>query len=774
MDFDTSILNLDAKVIFFPVRHHSPACARFVRELAAKIRPAAILIEGPANFNEQIAELDLPHQLPIAIYSYAHFSDNTRLAAFYPYCVYSPEWQALQIAKKLDIPAEFIDLPWSKMATAQTTNHRYSDRELRQSQYVSRLCEKLGIEGLDHLWDHLFEIDPTLTLETYLDRAHQFCFHCRALDEATLEDQQREAFMTEKIRQAIALYDGQILVVTGGFHSYALYTQLSNPTSETQKSLVFSHLEQCLKPAIVQQGIALTPFSYDRLDSLTGYDAGMPNPGFYHQVWQHRYQSSAEFQAQTQNAIYRAVFAQIVTALRSQQQLISAADLIAVESAAHVLADLRGHAEIWRQDMIDAIVTSLIKEEVTTTHPLLRAVHEVFRGSERGKLAAGISVPPLVQEIKQQLRQHNLDPQPIGRIVRLNLLEEPACSQLLHQLRILQIAGFNRTGGIDLASRQDLSIQWEEWSITWSPAYEGSCIEAAIYGSTLLEAAEIRLLELAKKCEHQSESAALLLLDACLMGVQSLIAPLYQQLLALIQSDSDFFAITRTLTHLLYLYSYDELLGIAENAEIGYLLQVTFTRSLWLLESLGQVRDQDQQLLNAVKTLLETMQRCDHTLNLNRAAFVAVLTRTSQEHSQNPVLRGATIGALWVLDEAPSELVLTDLYSISRPDHLGDFLTGLFSIAREIIQRSPDLLNQIDQIIAQFDDEAFLEALPSLRLAFTYFTPREKHMLSQTLTQSWTKSPPILEISPEQIAQVKALEARLISTIEQYGLRGIR
>lgn len=773
MDFDTSILNLDAKVIFFPVRHHSPACARFVRELATKIRPAAILIEGPADFNDQISELNLPHQLPIAVYSYAHFSDNTRLAAFYPYCVYSPEWQALQIAKELDIPAEFIDLPWSKMATTKTAHHRYSDRELRQSQYVSQLCETLGIEGLDHLWDHLFEIDPAITLETYLDRAHQFCFHCRALDEPTLEDQQREAFMTEKIRQAIARYGGQILVVTGGFHSYALHTQLLNPPTEPQASLVFSYLEQCLKPAIVQQGIALTPFSYDRLDSLTGYDAGMPNPGFYHQVWQHRYQSSAQEDTYTHNAIYREVFAQIVTALRSHQQLISAADLIAVESAAHALAALRSHAEIWRQDIIDAIVTSLIKEEVTTTHPLLRAVHEVFRGSERGKLAAGISVPPLVQEIKQQLKQHDLEPQPIGRIVQLNLLEEPACSQLLHQLRILQIAGFNRTGGIDLAARQDLSIQWEEWSIAWSPAYEGSCIEAAIYGSTLLEAAEMRLLELAKQCEQQSESAALLLLDACLMGVQTLIPPLYQQLLTLIQSDSDFFAVTSTLTHLLYLYSYDELLGIAEHAEIGYLLQVTFTRSLWLLESLGQVRDQDQQLLNAVKTLLGTLQRCDRTLNLDREAFVAVLTRTSQEQIQNPVLRGATIGALWVLDEAPTEQVLTDLYAISN--HLGDFLTGLFSIAREMIQRSPELLNQIDRIIAQFDDEAFLEALPSLRLAFTYFTPREQHMLSHTLTQFWTNTPaPVLEISSEQIAQVKAREARLLSTIAQYGLRGIR
>ncbi len=36
----------------------------------------------------------------------------------------------------------------------------------------------------------------------------------------------------------------------------------------------------------VERGIALTPYSYVQLDSLKGYESGMPNPGFYHQVWE--------------------------------------------------------------------------------------------------------------------------------------------------------------------------------------------------------------------------------------------------------------------------------------------------------------------------------------------------------------------------------------------------------------------------------------------------------------------------------------------------------
>ncbi len=73
------ILDLDAQVIFFPVRHHSPACARLVRRLIHDLRPSRVLIEGPSDFNSRMAELSLPHRLPIAIYSYVRLPGGQRL-----------------------------------------------------------------------------------------------------------------------------------------------------------------------------------------------------------------------------------------------------------------------------------------------------------------------------------------------------------------------------------------------------------------------------------------------------------------------------------------------------------------------------------------------------------------------------------------------------------------------------------------------------------------------------------------------------------------------
>lgn len=109
---------------------------------------------------------------------------------------------------------------------------------------------------------------------------------------------------------------------------------------------------------------------------------------------------------------------------------------------------------------------------------------------------------------------------------------------------------------------------------------------------------------------------------------------------------------------------------------------------------------------------------------------------------------------------------------------IGDFLTGLFCLAREVVQRHPDLLLSIDELITSFDEETFLEALPALHLAFTYFTPREKHNIASTLVKAWgnveegKEHTAEVEVSTEVVAQVQAFETKLLATLKRYGLRG--
>ena len=381
------LLDLGSRVVYFPVRHHSPTAARLVRELIQRMRPAAVLIEGPADFNDRIDELFLPHRPPLAVYSYLRLPTGQRRGAYYPLCEHSPEWQALLAAHKIKAAVRFIDLPWADIAAAEgEPDNRYSDAEFRRSGYIAALCKRLGVEDFNTLWDTLFELDANINIETYLQRAHHLCGNMRLLaGPGSATDRRREAFMAAMIRQTLDEHDGRVLVVTGGYHSIALHARLTGQASDGM-----TEPDECLPtpPAEGEErGIALTPYSFERLDSLTGYEAGMPNPGFYQQVWRDRQKGRMD--------THHTLLQRIAQRLRENKQAISAADLIAAETTARGLAALRGHAEVWRTDLVDGIIGSLIKEEMARggRHPLLDAVHDVLRGGERGLLAEGRNCP---------------------------------------------------------------------------------------------------------------------------------------------------------------------------------------------------------------------------------------------------------------------------------------------------------------------------------------------------------------------------------------------
>ncbi len=827
------LCDLSAPVIFFPVRHHSPAAARLVRNLCRELKPRSILIEGPADYNDRLHELFLPHRLPLAIYSYVRLGGKANpltpnpspqrgegsfgRGAYYPLCEHSPEWQALLAGRELGAQVRFIDLPWADLAVQRdVTANRYADAEFTRSRYVPQLCRKLGVDDFNTLWDTLFELDPTLTVEGYLERCHLLCGPMRLLDgPGSLVDRQREAFMAAQVRASLAERGGPVVVVTGGYHSIALHARLASRERQRPEFLGLvepdAHVPRPPEEG-EERGLALTPYSFERLDALMGYEAGMPNPGFYHQLWQDRQADPQEGvpgevgerrgvsppvllrplpaglrraarqlpQGHPPQETFRVLLEQITARLRQRNQAISSADLIAAETTARGLAALRGHPLVWRTDLVDGLTAALIKEELATagTHPLLEVIHEVLRGGERGLLAQGTLLPPLVQDIQEQLTRHDLQVPAGSRDLYLDLDEAEARprSRVLHRLRLLDVSGCERTAGTDLSTRDDLSRVWERWRLSWSPDFDARCIEAARYGPTLAEAASARLTEHLGQQERDAAAAALLLLDAALAGLTEQAAEFLDRLQERIRGDGDFFSVVRALAHLLYLYRYDLVLETAGLPSIGGLLAETFNRSLWLLESLGKVSGRDKELIEGVRTLCEVFDRCAASLGLNREELLAILGRAADDMAQTPQLRGAAVGALWSLGASDGEQVRRTLKRFADPDQLGDFLTGLFALAREQVQRQRDLVLSINETVNGYGDEKFLAALPSLRLAFTYFTPREKHYLALTLREGLglKEEEPLaaLEVSVETAARALAFEGSLFAALEKYGIRG--
>ena len=107
-----------AEIILLPVRHHSPACAWHIVRMIEKLKPDAVLIEGPENAGSLIpAMIHEETKAPFAVY-YSYQDQAGEIGGgeeyykcYYPFLDYSPELAALRTCRDLGIPGNFMDLP---------------------------------------------------------------------------------------------------------------------------------------------------------------------------------------------------------------------------------------------------------------------------------------------------------------------------------------------------------------------------------------------------------------------------------------------------------------------------------------------------------------------------------------------------------------------------------------------------------------------------------------------------------------------------------------
>ncbi|MFC6611833.1 DUF5682 family protein [Amorphoplanes digitatis] len=105
---------------FYGIRHHGPGSARAVVQELNRQRPAMVLIEGPPEADDLVRwAADTGLEPPVALLGYA--ADDPARAAFWPFAVFSPEWQAIRWAVEHRVPVRFFDLPYSYRLTDDRT-----------------------------------------------------------------------------------------------------------------------------------------------------------------------------------------------------------------------------------------------------------------------------------------------------------------------------------------------------------------------------------------------------------------------------------------------------------------------------------------------------------------------------------------------------------------------------------------------------------------------------------------------------------------------------
>lgn len=742
-------------VTFLGVRHHSPACARLVADTIHSVRPAYVLVEGPADMNHRMDELLLGHELPIAVYT-SYRDRERRHGSWTPLCDYSPEWAALTAGREVGSELRFIDLPAWHPALAEVRN-RYADAEARYSEVTRRLCRTFAVDNADALWDHLFEIEPAdglaERLATYFDLV-------RGDTQAGPDDLAREAYMAQWIRAAVAdAGDRPVVVVTGGFHRPAL-VRLAEQGDRGRP-------EVPRPPADAVVGSYLVPYSFRRLDAFDGYQSGMPSPGYYQHLWESGPAAAA-----------RGLTEAVTARLRARRQPVSTADLIAARATAEGIALMRGHPHPARVDVLDGLAGALVSEAIETPlpwatrgplraghHPVIVEMIAALSGDRVGRLHHSTPLPPLVHAVLAVLGGPGEERLDLGREA------DRERSRLLHRLRVLGIPGVGRTSGPRPAGGTELV---ERWTLTESDDRLPALIEAGGYGVDPQEAAAAALAE--RITGADLDQLADVLFDTALCGIGELTGQVLDDLARAVGATADLASLGRTLTVALAMWRHDDLFRTSGSTTLGAVVQAATRRALWLAEGVrGGPAPADLQRINAMTAVRDALRHAGPSLGLDTDAALGVADRLAAAREAPPDLRGASLGLGWSLRGTAAADPARAVRGAFVPASAGDWLAGLFALAREEVLHTAGLLELLDELVGGMTDDDFLVALPALRQAFGFFPPRERHLIATRLVErraggasGWDLMR--LDAAPELVAAGMALDERVEAALRREGL----
>jgi hypothetical protein len=519
------ISNSQSVIHILGIRHHGPGSARNVRQALEALKPDAILVEGPPDAADVLPLLSQPAmQPPVALLVYEADppkgkEHRPRKSVFYPFAVFSPEWQALYFGLTHDIPVRFMDLPQAHqlaLPEPQIPDHMpsVSDDEpggestINSQQSEIRhdplrwLAEAAGYGDGERWWERMVEQRrDSLTATGSADLFAAILEAMTALRQEAGElalvspvEPQREAYMRQTIRAAKREGFERIAVVCGAWHAPALANMPSAQSdADLLKGLPKMHVQ-----------VTWTPWTYGRLAWASGYGAGIGSPGWYHHLWK----SGQVGHTPTQVAI--AWMTRVARLLRAQDLDASSASVIEAVRLAESLAALRGHPLPGLEELTEATLTVLC---FGNTAPLRLIQDQLIVGETLGQVPNTAPTPPLAEDLAREQKRLRLPPEATQRTLDLDLRKpnDLERSYLLHRLDLLGIPW----GKAERVAGKSGTFH-EMWRLQWQPEFAVALIEASVWGNTVCDAATAHTRDAA---DHAPDLPALThLLDRALLA----------------------------------------------------------------------------------------------------------------------------------------------------------------------------------------------------------------------------------------------------------------
>jgi hypothetical protein len=790
---------------WFPVRHHSPAVARHLREALRERRPRVLFLEGPAEAAAMIPHVvDGQTRPPVAIYSSYRDDDNVlglagvksaapdvpaRFSVWFPMLPYSPEYVAMCEAERVGAEVVFIDLPHHALierarpapaveadAVAAPPDEAPRDAGpagwenlVPESGFYARLAEAAGYRTWEEAWDAIFEVGDRLRdREAFRRDLAYFCAAVRATtppsviaSDGTLP---RERHMWTCIREEMArrkLPPEQAMVACGGFH---LFLDRDDPMPAPVPP-----------PGTVY--VTVAPYSYFRTSELAGYAAGNRAPLWYERLWD----ASATGDGGPEGALVEHVVAALSRA-RKDGESVSSADAIAASQHARMLAALRGRPQPVLDDVRDAIVTCCCKGRPSEEGGhLLRALAAAEIGTAVGRVTPKLGRLPLLDDFYVQIAALELG-EIMGRDKRLRLSldkrDERARRQsvFLHRLAHLEVPLGER---VDVPTGAGPALLFREtWQLHWSPKVEDALVQKVLYGDTLEAAAAARLEEELALDERHAGRTCERLVRSLDMDLPDVVVRLEHAAGAAVDEDKQFVSLAQALTQLLILARHAGYRKLRTDP-VDELRKRCYGHACLEIPGIAAAPEEEHEgVLHGLVSVAEAVLAGAE--DLDPALFVENL-RKARHESPSAFLRGAFTGLLSeIRAESPAEMAAHVAgYARQRPEVLieaGGFLDGVMAASRtSILLGAGPLVDAVDELLraAAWDD--YLAMLPRLRHAFERLHERQRVSFCDRVAEKYglaegADAVARLSISAEVGARIARIDARVAELLSEWDL----
>ncbi|MEV8452514.1 DUF5682 family protein [Streptomyces sp. NPDC052095] len=787
------------------VRHHSPALAAVVPALLEEARADVVCVELPADFRPWLEHLADPGTVaPVAL---AGAGAGGRLS-FYPFADFSPELAAIRWAAGRGVEVVCCDLPladpgWSAEEPGPApgpdgTGTAHPDAtdtsgpghvpgsvpedgaaRARHSYAEALAAAGTGRDG-DDLWDRAVEVLAPGCAPDAVRRAALGVGWALRADAAAVPaaDLAREERMRQVIAAASA--DGRrVAAVIGAFHAPALLAPAragtgaeagAGPDTVRDRPEAGAGKKTTTTPG----GPAVTslvPYSFDLLDSRSGYPAGIRDP-----LWQQAVLTTAGDPERIREAAGDAVTA-LCRELRRNGHTAGTGEAAETLRLACDLAALRGLPAPGRGELLEAVTTVLGQgEPLGRGRALARALETVLVGTTRGRItphAPRSGLGPSVEAELAQLRLPRPD-EPAPRDLRLDPLRSPLDARREALLQRLLVIGASYGEPLDVAGTGDGTALGTRWRATWTPSVPARLDLAGVRGVTAAQAAAGTLAATARHeaAEGGPTPAQILtgLTAAARCDLPELVDARLHEATAVLPHDAD-------LPELL------QALDLLEGLRRGhYPATGHHTRTM-----AGALTE---ELLEAAVRSLPGLAGSDS--EADAAALVALADRAATRHlglrldralaeladKGAPLVQGAALAVrvLLDLDDATGLGGRTAgwIDGATAPDTrraLTKRLTGLLTAAGPLLQASPDALTPLMDRIDTLTDQDFLDRLPALRGGFDTLPPAARDRLLTTVTDRLGDRLDLsLDAPPELLALWAAADAAGSAALKALGL----